>query len=72
MDVALPLDQMSVEEKLRAIERLWEDLAKKPADVPSPAWHRDVLDAREKRRAEGKEPSIPWDQAKDEIRARKP
>ena len=72
MDVALPLDKMTVEEKLRAIERLWEDLSKKPADVPSPAWHRDVLEAREQRRASGQERSIPWDNAKEEIRAQKP
>ena len=72
MDLALPLDQMSVEEKIRAIERLWEDLAKVPANVPSPSWHRDVLDARDKRHASGQEGSIPWDKAKEEIRRRKP
>lgn len=68
MDIALPLDKMSVEEKLRVLERLWDDLARTPSSVPSPAWHRDVLEAREKRFNEGKERSIPWEKAKGEIR----
>lgn len=70
MDIALPLDQMSVEEKLRILERVWEDLARTPASVPSPNWHRDVIEAREKRFAEGRERSIPWEKAKEEIRKR--
>jgi len=68
MDIALPLDKMSVEEKLRVLERVWEDLARTPSSVPSPAWHRDVLEAREKRFTEGQERSIPWEKAKEEIR----
>jgi putative addiction module component (TIGR02574 family) len=72
MDIALPLDKMSVEEKLRALEQLWEDLARTPATIPSPSWHRDVLEAREKRFAEGRERSIPWEKAKDDIRSTKP
>lgn len=71
MDVVLPLEKMSVEEKLRALECLWDDLARNPSAVPSPAWHRDVLEAREKRLSEGLERSIPWEQAKDEIRSAK-
>ena len=72
MDVVLPLEKMSVEEKLRALESLWEDLARSPSAVPSPAWHRDVLDARDRRMGEGRERSIPWEQAKDGIRSAKP
>jgi hypothetical protein len=67
MDIALPLDKMSVEEKLRVLERVWEDLVRTPSSVPSPAWHRDVLQARE-RFTEGQERSIPWEKAKEEIR----
>jgi hypothetical protein len=72
MDIALPLDKMSVEDKLRVLEQVWEDLVRTPEDVPSPAWHRDVLEAREKRIAEGQEHSIPWEKAKDDIRSKKP
>jgi putative addiction module component (TIGR02574 family) len=44
--VKLPLDTMSVEEKLATIEEIWESLAANPDDIPSPAWHRDILEAR--------------------------
>ncbi|HLF93940.1 MAG TPA: addiction module protein [Planctomycetota bacterium] len=63
---------MSVEEKLRAMERLWEDLAQTPSAIPFPAWHRDVLEARAKRFQEGQEKSIPWEEARESLRPRKP
>ena len=71
MDVPLPLEKMSVEEKLRAMELLWENLSRTPSDVPSPDWHRDVLEAREKRVRKGQEKVIPWDEAKQSLRSRK-
>lgn len=72
MDFTLPLEKMSVEDKLRILERIWEDLARTPSAVPSPAWHRDVLDAREKRISESRERFIPWDKAKEDIGSGKP
>lgn len=30
-----------------AIERLWDDLCRKPDDIPSPQWHSEVLVSRE-------------------------
>lgn len=64
MDAALPLDKMSVEEKLRALDLLWGDFTQTPAALPSPDWHQDVPDARERRLREGKETFIPWDEAR--------
>jgi len=68
MATVLPLDQMTVTEKLRALEELWEDLRRSPADVPSPDWHRDVLQAREERIEEGQSRFTAWPEAKKEIR----
>ena len=53
MHLNIPLKQMSVEEKLQAIEEIWADLASTPETVPSPTWHADVLQVREERIAEG-------------------
>ena len=72
MDLALPLDKMSVEEKLRALELLWEDLTRAPASVPSPRWHQDVLNAREQRVQEGREKFISWDDARRSLRPPNP
>jgi len=47
MQVAIPLDRMTTLEKLRVIEDVWDDLCHSKADIPSPAWHADVLRIRE-------------------------
>ncbi|MCK9173166.1 MAG: addiction module protein [Desulfuromonas sp.] len=53
MALAVPLDQMTAAEKLQLMEDLWADLAEQPDDVPSPAWHREVLQQREQRVVQG-------------------
>jgi hypothetical protein len=68
MELNLSLDKMTPEEKLRAIEVIWEDLCRTTPDLPSPEWHGDVLKQREKRASQGKEEFLDWDEAKDRIR----
>ena len=68
MPVTLPLKEMTLQEKLEAMELLWEDLARTPEAVESPAWHKDILDERRQRLAEGKSRFIDWETAKAEIR----
>jgi hypothetical protein len=70
MDAVLPLDQMTTEEKLRAMEALWADLSRKADAFESPAWHADVLRERDLRIAEGHEPSVDWAEAKRKLRTR--
>jgi hypothetical protein len=64
----LPLDQMSVEEKLELMEALWEDLSRNEAHVPSPAWHGGVLAEREAQIARGGARFLDWEQAKQQLR----
>ena len=64
MELALPLDQMTTEEKLRALEQIWEDLCRTPAKIPSPAWHAGVLQDREKRVQAGASRFVDWSEAK--------
>ncbi len=68
MDMPLPLNKMTIAEKLRAIETIWEDLLRDAENVPSPVWHSDVLAAREQRIREGKSQFSDWDEAKARIR----
>ena len=68
MPVTLPLKEMTLQEKLAAMESLWEDLACTPEAVESPAWHKDILDERRQRLAEGKSRFVDWETAKGEIR----
>ena len=68
MHYSIPLKKMSVEDKLRAIEEIWADLADKPENIPSPSWHVDVLRAREKRISEGKSHFLDIAEAKQAVR----
>jgi len=68
MSFNLPLKAMSLQEKLAAMESLWEDLARTPEAIESPAWHKDLLDERRQRLAEGQSRFIDWETAKADIR----
>ena len=46
---ALPLNEMTTDDKLAIMELLWDDLSRTPEDLHSPAWHAEVLAEREKR-----------------------
>lgn len=70
MEVQIPLDKMTTMDKLRALEKIWDDLQRKPADVPSPSWHGDVLQARKGRIQEGSSQFLDWSEAKNRIRDR--
>lgn len=47
MTVALPLKEMTVEEKLQVMEAIWDDLSQHADEMPPPAWHGKVLQALE-------------------------
>jgi len=67
MQVAIPLDKMTTVDKLKALEEIWSDLQRTPDEVPSPAWHADVLHAREDRVREGSSRFGDWPDAKRRI-----
>jgi hypothetical protein len=68
MSINLSLSDMTLQEKLAAMELLWEDLVRSPESIDSPAWHKDTLDERRERVAEGKAQFMNWETAKTEIR----
>lgn len=70
MEITLPLDQMSVEEKLRTMEVLWEDLSQNEEQIESPAWHEELLKQRSEDIKSGKESFINWEVAKKQLRDR--
>jgi hypothetical protein len=70
MNLVIPLQQMSVEDKLQAIEEIWSDLVRTPENIPSPSWHADVLSAREKRIENGTARFLDIEEAKRVVRER--
>lgn len=68
MSIDLPLNNMTLVDKLEAMEALWADISRKPADLPSPSWHKDILDDRRQLVAEGKLEFLDWDIAIADLR----
>ncbi len=50
------------------MESLWDDLARTPEALESPAWHEALLDERRQRLAEGQSRFVDWETAKADIR----
>ncbi len=54
--------------KIAVMEKLWDDLCRDSEAIPSPKWHKEVLEARKKEVNEGKAKFSSFDQAKERIR----
>jgi len=61
MSVNLPLKDMTLHEKLAAMELLWEGLVRSPESIQSPTWHKTILDERRTRIAEGNAQFTDWE-----------
>lgn len=70
MPTTLPIDQMTREEKLCAMEALWADLSQDEEKFESPAWHKEVLAERERLVRAGKARFIDWETARKRIARR--
>lgn len=68
MGFALPLDKMSLADKIQTMETLWDDLCHHVQDVAVPEWHYEVLATREQDLVEGRECVTDWEAAKGKIR----
>lgn len=72
MSVHLPLKDMTLREKLEALEALWADLASNAQAVESPDWHKETLEKRGQQVTEGKARFTDWETAKTAIRSKLP
>ena len=66
--MTINLKDMTTEEKLEAMEMLWDDICRTIPDFPSPTWHEQILKEREERLKKGKEKVLDWNQAKKDLR----
>jgi hypothetical protein len=66
----IPIDDLTVTQKLDLMERLWVDLSKKPSDVPSPDWHGDFLAKRSQAVENGNVEFVDWADAKNRLQKR--
>lgn len=61
------IKQLPLNEKLRMMEALWEDLRADPDGVPVPDWQKRLLSERRKAVEEGNEKVLEWDDVKDSL-----
>lgn len=68
MPIELPLKDMTLADKLEVMESLWADISRTPGQLPSPAWHREVLEERRMGVETGELKFLDWDTAIAEFR----
>lgn len=66
-EVVLPLDKMTVDEKLEVIDLVWADIAHKPDEYRSPEWHGEYLKKVEQAIADGTDHFIDLEEAEKRI-----
>ena len=67
MSTQLQINNMTIAEKLRIMEELWDDLRMRAAGVPLPQWHKDLLEERERLIETGEAQFRDWETAKKRI-----
>ncbi|MEW6038622.1 MAG: addiction module protein [Pseudomonadota bacterium] len=68
MAFTLPLESMTVEEKIQTMESIWDSLCAKADAIVTPVWHGEVLAHREQAVKDGADQFEDWEQAKRDIR----
>jgi Putative addiction module component len=54
---------MSLEQKLQAMEALWEDLSREPDRIQVPSWHQEVLKGTKSRVESDEATFSDWEKA---------
>lgn len=67
MSVDISVEHLTTSEKLALMERLWADLSQHPNDVPSPAWHGDVLEQRREAVRQGRTSFVASEEARQRL-----
>lgn len=67
MATPLAIDEMTIEEKLRVMEALWDDLCQHEAALPVQQWQKEILDERERLIESGEAQFSNWEEAKKRI-----
>lgn len=68
---ASEIDKMSLPERLRAIEQLWEAVCRESGNIASPDWHREVLTDRKRRAERGEAKFLTLAELRERLRGSK-
>ena len=65
------IEKLSVEERLKLLQLICESLAQQADKLPTPEWHRAIIEQRLNRMEENPHPGIPADEALASLGKRK-
>jgi hypothetical protein len=68
MSQTIDLQEMTMPDKLRLMEALWQNLSDNADELASPDWHGQVLAERDRMTDCGEETFIDWQTAKKQLR----
>ncbi|MCL4788191.1 MAG: addiction module protein [Verrucomicrobia bacterium] len=71
MIAAADIEQMTLTERIKAMELLWRSITAEPASVVSPAWHGEVLQKRRAKIESGKAEFLTLAQLKKRLTKRR-
>ena len=66
--MSIPLQSMSIAEKILTMELIWDDLSAKANSIAIPKWHENILNERQQAIKQGVEVFIDWNVAKKNLR----
>ncbi|MGC4015507.1 MAG: addiction module protein [Luteolibacter sp.] len=67
MSLAADVKALTIADKLRLMDMLWDDLRHVEDQVEVPAWHKTLLDERLKRAEDRETEMLDWETVKDQL-----
>ena len=65
----IKIESLSVPERLALVDRIWSSLQSDPDSVPSPEWHKNLLEERVRRLESGEATVSPLEDVKKRLDA---
>jgi hypothetical protein len=66
------IERMSVTERLKAMDQLWDSLTRDIDEIPSPDWHQDILADRKARAQRGEAKFLTLAELRSRLRSSEP
>jgi putative addiction module component (TIGR02574 family) len=60
-------DELTIDEKVNYVQRLWDRIAAHPDDVPVPDWHETILEERLAAYRANPQSGRPWQEVRDDL-----
>ena len=71
LSMNIEIDSLSVSEKLALVDQIWSSLSRDIENVPSPEWHRAVLEERMRRLESGEATTSSLADVKERLKKRR-